>query len=242
MRDPDAFLVARLRFKHLALVESLGTLRSIRKTANASHMSEPAVSKALAEIETSFGFALFERSPSGVVPTKRGEAVIEGARLLLNSLRHVRLTAAGVEGRQVLRIGVVPFLALTILPNVLQAISSRSPMTEVDLREGSVPQLLHMLNDGKVDAVLASIPQELVARDSGESLSQRLLYTDTLAIIAPKGHPLGGARGITWKHLEGERWILPPSPSALETAVSNAFVSQGLVPPQAWILLIHQPN
>ena len=57
----------------------------------------------------------------------------------------------------------------------------------------------------------------------------------TLAIIAPQGHPLGGARSITWKHLEGERWILPPSPSALESAVSNAFVSQGLVPPQAWI-------
>jgi DNA-binding transcriptional LysR family regulator len=97
MRDPDDFLVSRLRFKHLALVEALDRLHSIRKAAQAIHVSEPAVSKALTEVEASFGFALFERSPAGVTSTERGRVVIEGARLLLNSLRHVLVAAANAE-------------------------------------------------------------------------------------------------------------------------------------------------
>lgn len=114
MRDPDAYLVSRLRFRHLSVIAALDSLRSIRKAAKVLHLSEPAVSKALGEIEVSFGFRLFERSAAGVVPTTQGSSVVEGAVLLLNSIKHVRKSAAAIADGLILRLGAVPFLGMTM--------------------------------------------------------------------------------------------------------------------------------
>lgn len=235
MRDPDAYLVARLRFKHLALVEALGRLHSIRKAARAIHVSEPAVSKALAEIEASFGYVLFERSSAGVVPTARGEEVIQGARLLLNSLRHVRLAAESAERRLSLRLGANPFVAQTFLPRLFSALRERTDNLRIELREGAGPQLLQQLRDGEIDAMLIAMTLEDVGSQHGQDLAIRPLYTEALAIIAPKSHRLARKRSVAWGDVAGERWILPPGPAMVEATIRNAFLSQGLVPPKPWI-------
>src|SRR5205809_5255962 len=116
MRDSEAALIARLRFRHLELIRSLGATGSLHKTARALNLSQPAISKALAEIESSFGFHLFARSPAGVAVTSQGQAVLEGATLLLNGLRHVRSAAIHAERRVALRMGLTPLLRVTPAP------------------------------------------------------------------------------------------------------------------------------
>jgi len=71
MRDPEDALIFRLRFRHLELIQSLGATGSLHKTARSMNLSQPAISKALVEIESSFGFHLFERSPAGVAVNAR---------------------------------------------------------------------------------------------------------------------------------------------------------------------------
>lgn len=236
MRDPDAFLIARLRFRHLELIELLGSQRSIRRASRLMHISEPAISKALAEIETSFGFTLFERSSAGVVPTTRGQTVIAGARLLLNSLRHVRTTAAEAESGQIIRLGVAPFLALTTAPRLLQQPVFSTHKCRVLLREGTGSALLAQLLDGELDAIMVAMSQEVVDTPEAASLSYQVLYKESLAVIAAKGHPLARRRKVSWQDLMQERWILPPPPSMVEAAIRTAFVAQGLVSPTPAIL------
>lgn len=231
MRDPDAFLIARLRFRHLELIEHLGVQRSIRKAAKLMHISEPAISKALAEIETSFGFALFERSASGVVPTTRGEAVISGARLLLNSLQHVRKTAAQADRGQIVRLGVAPFLALAMVPRLLQQVQLLKQKSQVMLREGPGSSLLQQLLDGELDAIIVAMSRDVVDTPEVANLSYQVLYNESLAVIAKRGHPFCRRKKISWEDLLHERWILPPPPSMVESAIRTAFVAQGLVPP-----------
>src|SRR6185295_4092596 len=122
MRDPETALISRLRFRHLELVQSLGETGSLHKTAKAMNLSQPAISKALGEIESSFGFQLFRRSPAGVALTPRGQAIREGATLLLNTLRHVSRAALHAERRVVLRIGVSPFIGVTLVPRLLSTL------------------------------------------------------------------------------------------------------------------------
>src|SRR2546428_14098106 len=90
MRDSEAALIARLRFRHLELIRSLGATGSLHKTARALNLSQPAISKALAEIESSFGFHLFARSPAGVAVTSPGPAGLEGGNPPLNRPAHAR--------------------------------------------------------------------------------------------------------------------------------------------------------
>jgi DNA-binding transcriptional LysR family regulator len=232
MRDPDSYLISRLRFRHLALVECLGSERSIRKAARSMHISEPAVSKALAEIETSFGFTLFERSAAGVVPTERGAAIIEGARLLLNALRNVRRTAAQAERRLTIRLGMAPFLGQTVLPAVVRELQRASGDVAMQVREGPGPEMLQQLVDGQIDAMLMSMSHEVVQAQRATTLTYRPLMPVGLSVIAARDHVLARRRRITWAELAAYPWLLPPEPSVVEAAVRNAFLAHGVVPPQ----------
>ncbi|MCZ8256408.1 MAG: LysR family transcriptional regulator, partial [Polaromonas sp.] len=76
-------LVARLRFRHLRLITELQRGGSLRAAAQALNLTQPALSKALAEIEGAFGFALFTRTARGLTPTPQGVVALRGAALLL---------------------------------------------------------------------------------------------------------------------------------------------------------------
>ncbi|MEI7444530.1 MAG: LysR family transcriptional regulator [Burkholderiales bacterium] len=242
MRDPDAYLVSRLRFKHLALVEALEAEGSIRKAARRLHVSEPAVSKALAEIEESFGFALFERSAAGVDPTARGEAVVEGARLLLNALRNVRHTAAQAERRWTLRLGAAPFVGLTLLPALLHALRREADDVNVTVREGPGPEMLRALVDGEIDAMLMSMSQDVAKAQRAATLVYVPIATVQLSIIVCGAHRLARRRKVSWSELADESWILPPAPSVVETAIRTVFLAQGVVPPEPRIRTASPPT
>lgn len=235
MRDPESFLISRLRFRHLSVIEALSALRSIRKAARVLHLSEPAVSKALGEIEESFGFRLFERSAAGVVPTPRGLSVIEGATLLLNSLKHVRRSAMAVGDGVVLRLGAIPFIGMTVLPRLLRGLQGQGQGLRVELREGTSPDLIELLRHGEIDAMLTTLSPELIAGGGGVEVKFTPLFTELLVVLAPLGHPLARKRKVTLEDLGDEPWILPPEGTVTTVAVRDAFLSRGLVPPQPWI-------
>jgi LysR family transcriptional regulator, regulator of abg operon len=235
MRDPEAALIARLRFRHLELIRSLGATGSLRKTANAMNLSQPAISKALVEIESSFGFHLFERSPAGVAVTLQGQAVLEGATLLLNGLRHVRRAALHAERRVLIRMGVTPFLSVTLVPRLLWTLRKQGDEASVSLREGRGPQMFELFRSGELDALLVAVPSDLVQSQPAVAMTMKPLFEEGLAVVAAVDHPLASRRRVSWRDLLGERWILPQAPSAVEEAIRSAFVSQGLVPPRPWI-------
>src|SRR5436190_15587215 len=135
MRDPDDVLISRLRFRHLELIRSLGATSSLHKAARSLNLSQPAVSKALIEIESSFGFKLLGRSPAGVTVTPRGRTILEGATMLPNSLREVRRSAARVERRIEIRLGLAPVLCVTLLPRLLWTLRKQGDEVVLHLRE-----------------------------------------------------------------------------------------------------------
>ena len=239
MRDPDDALISRLRFRHLELIRSLSATGSLHKTAKALSLSQPAISKALVEVELSFGFKLFERSPTGVVVTPRGQAILEGAKLLLNSLRHVRLSAARADRRIVIRLGVSPFIGVTLVPRLLWTLRKQGDEASVSLREGRGPQNFDLFRNGELDALLMTGPSDLVQSQPIVAMTMKPLFEEGLAVVAAVDHPLASRRRLSWRDLLSERWILPPAPSYVEEAICSAFVSQGLVPPRPWIESMH---
>jgi len=239
MRDPDDTLISRLRFRHLELIRSLNATGSLHKTAKALSLSQPAISKALVEVESSFGFKLFERSSAGVAMTPRGRAILEGATLLLNGLRHVRLSAAHADRRVVIRLGVSPFIGVTLVPRLLWTLRKQGDETSVALQEGRGPQNFDLFRSGELDALLMTGPSDLVQSRPAVAMTMKPLFVEGLSVVAAVDHPLASRRRLSWHDLLGERWILPQAPSYVGEAICSAFVSQGLVPPTPWIESMH---
>ena len=74
----SAFLQRALTLRHMRLLIALEEMRQVGRVATALSISQPAVSKALAEIESGIGVPLFERTPNGMLPTAHGACLLRG--------------------------------------------------------------------------------------------------------------------------------------------------------------------
>lgn len=224
-------LISRLRFRHLRLLTELQRGGSLRAAAEALNLTQPALSKALAEIESAFGFPLFVRSARGLKPTDQGAIAIRGAALLLKELAHVQFEAtAGEHFAASLRIGAPPFVAQGYLPAVLQKLVSRNPPVRVHLLEERVPMLMQALVKGEVDALLTTYPAQMP--EPGEvALHYEKLFEVQFNIIAPKRHPLLRARSVSWQELSLEPWVLPAQGAMARRVIEDCFIRAGALPP-----------
>lgn len=224
-------LVARLRFRHLQLITELRRGGSLRAAAQTLNLTQPALSKALGEIEGAFGFALFTRTARGLTPTAHGEVAIRGAALLLEELAHLqREAAAGESAAATVRIGAPPFVAQGYLPEVLARLTRRDPPVRVQLLEERVPVLMQALAQGEVDALVTSYPAQM-PEAGAVPLRYEKLFEAEFSIIAPPGHPLARARQVDWQRLAQEPWVMPARTSMVRRVIEESFMRAGAVPP-----------
>lgn len=224
-------LASRLRFRHLQLLLALEKGGSLRAAAQALNFSQPALSKALAEVEAAFGLPLFTRTARGLTPTPQGRAALRGALLLLQELEHVQDEArAAGSAAAVVRIGAPPFVAHGHLPAVIARLAAATPRVHVELLEERVPLLVQALSEGRVDALVTSYPPPSPDGSRGGLRYEKLFDTD-YAVIAPPRHALAGVRRVDWPSLAAHDWILPPRTSMVRRLVDDTFVRSGAVPP-----------
>ena len=222
-------LVARLRFRHLELLVELERRGSLRAAAVVLNLTQPALSKALIEIESAFGFALFVRNARGLAATARGAVAIQGAKRLLAELSHVRAEAALEPAALVLRIGAPPFVAQGYLPAILAGLVAGERPVLVELHEERVRLLTSHLLDGRLDVLVTSHPAD--PADLDRSLQAEKLFDADFEVIAPIDHPLGRARRVDWHRLARERWILPATSAMVRRILDDRFRLEGAVAP-----------
>ena len=87
MTQLDTYVRASFKPRHLRLLVALDDLRNLGQVAASINVSQPAVSKALGELERGLGLKLFERTARGVIPTAYGQCLIRHARVMLTGAR-----------------------------------------------------------------------------------------------------------------------------------------------------------
>lgn len=228
--EPDR-LVAKLRFRHLRLLKEVQGRGSLRAAAAALHLTQPALSKALAEIEGAFGFALFERAARGLTPTVKGEVVLRGVNLLLEQLAHLRSEAIAADRFAAhVRIGAPPFVAQAYLPKVIEKLVRREVPVRVRLMEERVPFLIRALQRGELDALITTFPQQMLASDV-DAFEYLNLFEVRFAIVAAPAHPLSRSRKVDWARLSREPWVMPAEDSMGRRLIEQCFAHAGVPVP-----------
>src|SRR6476661_4149167 len=93
----SAFLQRSLTLRHMRLLLAVEELRQVGRVATALSISQPAVSKALAEIENGIGVPLFDRTPRGMLPTAHGVCLLRYAHLMTNEITRAVDELTGIE-------------------------------------------------------------------------------------------------------------------------------------------------
>jgi LysR family transcriptional regulator of abg operon len=230
-------LVSRLRFRHLRMLVELQRWGSIGKAAASLHLTQPALSKMLKEVEDAFGLTIYSRGPRGLQATTQGQAVLQGAAVLLAELGHMHdcALASMQKVTAVLHLGVPPAVAAGTLPLVLARLHADGAAVLVRLREEPVPVLFDALVAGELDALLTSFnPVALAATRSARLVYERCL-DHTYAVIAQADHRLARRRTVTWQELLHESWILPEPALLARQGLEAHFLAAGVAVPEAAI-------
>ncbi|MBT9383853.1 LysR family transcriptional regulator [Pseudooceanicola sp. CBS1P-1] len=150
-----------ITFRQLSYFQSLARHRNFGRAAEAVHVSQPALSVQIRELEASLGAPLVERRTRDVVLTPFGRRILDQAERVLGELRSLEDMARwnkGLAGD--LRLGIIPTVAPYLLPGALAAIRSRDIGLSVQVQEGKTARLLAELRAGQLDAVVLALPLE----------------------------------------------------------------------------------
>lgn len=226
------YLVRRLRLRHLELLVALAEAGTMRAAAGRLHLSQPAISKMLVELEDALGARLFERTRQGVQTSAAGAAAVHRARVVLGELSHARDEVEAIRGgaSAVLRVGT--FSVTAAVPAAVVQLRRRVPGVAVHLHEGRVRELIQLLLEGELDCVFGALTTELLASDLLRSLQSEVLLDDQLCVLAAADNPLLRRRRLRWTDLRDAQWVAPPRQTLVRQAFMTAFLNEGVDPPE----------
>ncbi len=227
--NPNWFLKARLKTRQLLLLIALDDYRNIHRASEALHMTQPAASKQIKDLEDMLGVRLFERLPRGMEPTIYGETMIRHARMALTSLSlaHDDIVALknGLAGQ--VEVGVIMAPAMALLPNAIQRVKAQAPMVRIGVQVEPSNVLLDHLLHGRLDFMIGRI---LEKEDSAGLIYEELTEEAACAVVRP-GHPLLARTDLGLKDIHTLPWILPPVGSILRHRFDMMFHRAGLETP-----------
>ena len=145
-----------LRYRHLALIDSLARTGNMHSSAQQLGLSQPAVSKMLRDIENQFGFTLFERLNRELPATELGAEVIAYAQRALNDCQtfSYRLESLRQGGHGYLKVGAIFAATAHALPETLLRLKGRRPLLTIELLEDTSDHLLKLLEHKQLDLVV----------------------------------------------------------------------------------------
>lgn len=227
MAQLDWYIRANLKPRHLQLLVALDDLRSVGRVAGLLNVSQPAVSKTLAEIEKGVGVMLFERGSRGLTPTVYGDCLVRLCRVMLRSLDaagdELRQLQSGLTGR--VRVGVLPVAAPVLAPRAAIRLQQRAPKSLVVFHEATADRLLPMLRDGNLDLIVGTLPP--LSMSAG--LEVHVLHPgEGTAAVCGRHHPLASKELVTAEDLLRFPLIIPPLGTIYRDAVEQVMEALGL--------------
>jgi len=205
--------------------------RTLARAAARLHLSQPAVSKTLAELEDLAGRRLVERGRAGTQLTPAGEEFLRYAVDVAQALESAAavLTGAAVPIAPTLRVGALPTVAGGPLVEALTRLRERRPHAGVSVRIGDNPELLAWLKSGEIEVAVGRMAEPAMM----QGVSFELHYAESLAVVTRPQHPLAvaGDKVIRPRALLDYPLVVPGAGTAPRHEVEGFFAAHGVALP-----------
>ena len=221
--------IRRLKLRHLTVLVTVSRCGSLTAAADALQISQPAVSKWLADIEAALGVQLFIRGRR-LRATPYAEALLHHAECMLGEARRMHEEVEAVHGGAsgIVRIGAMMVAAPVLLPRVISQLQLEDSSLRIVVIEDIAVGLWPRFERNELDLIVGRIDEHV----RGERFPLESLYIDPYCVIAGPHHALASKRKPTWAEAARYPWVLPPVPTPLRRAVDVTFVDAGLPAPR----------
>jgi molybdate transport repressor ModE-like protein len=209
---------------HLALFHAVAQAGGISRGAEQAHVSQPAVSKQIKELEDALGVTLLERLPRGSRLTEAGRILADYAQRVATLEQDASRAIEEFRGlkRGHLSIGASTTIGAYLLPPVFGHFHKRYPNIEMRLEIANTREIQRFLMEGTIEVGLT---EGLI---EAEHLDSEVFHQDELVAIAPPHHPLLKKGRVTARMLCHEPFILREEGSGTRAVVERALETRGL--------------
>jgi DNA-binding transcriptional LysR family regulator len=212
--------------RQLQVFTAVARRRSFARAAEDLHLTPPAVSMQIKQLEVQLGLPVFERTAGDVRLSAAGEFFLVHARKVLASLKEAEDLVARLRKVETGRLALgMLTTAKYFLPHLLAEFLREHPGVEVSLVEGNREQLIERVQRNEVDlAVMGRAPGELESR-------AEVIGPHPLGIVAPPGHRLASAEEVLPERLAAEPFVIRESGSGARSAMEGFFREAHFRPP-----------
>ena len=215
-----------MNLRQLELFAAVVERGSITRTAEALHISQPAVSARLHALEQELGEKLFMQVGRQLVLTAAGHELYQHTERIMQAVDEAELALADLRSleRGTLRVAASSTFGCYVLPTLLASFQRSHPSLRLAVELHNQQQVLELLRHGQVDIALTSLDHQ-----AADLVSEPFAQHQLIA-VAPPQHPLAQLRRITAKRFATERMVLRENGSGLRSAVQAWFEARGLQP------------
>ena len=195
-----------MELRHLRYFVSVAEMENVSRAALKLHVSQPALSAQIRDLEDEIGFLLLERTAKSVRLTKAGRAFLDEARAVLQRADEAVKKARAIAGAEPaeLDVGYSPTPVAEILPKTLRAFQHAMPKIHVRLQDWTNQAILDGVRDGRLQlGLIVSPPKASSLRD----LRYEELFHERVCVVVAWHHPFARRRAIPLTEVAAEPLI-----------------------------------
>lgn len=210
-----------IKLRHIRAFLEIAAIGALSPVARAQGISQPALSRTLAELEDLLGIPLFRRERRRLVLTEQGAIFRHHATLGLRALEDGVAALNPALGNSI-RVGILPTAATRLVPRVAVRFRALQPQTVLKIETGPHAYLLGLLRNGDIDLMIGRMP------DPHDMAGLRFthLYEEDVVLVARAGHPM--AAYPVADLLQAVPVILPPDGALIRRNVDDYLAMLGL--------------
>ncbi len=230
----------RLKLRDLRILMTVAECGTMRKAAEKLAVSQPVISKAIADMEHAVGVRLLDRSQTGVEPTACGHALIKRGTAIFDEmqqgLRDIEFLSDPTASE--VSVGATGPVAGAIAAPAIAQLSRQYPRMRFKTIVADNVPLLAALEARKADLVISRIGFGSRAPDQ---YNVEVLFHDELKVVTGSKNPLARRRSIALADLVNEPWIFAPPDSHFGSLQAAVFRASGLEPPPTTVEALALP-
>jgi LysR family transcriptional regulator, benzoate and cis,cis-muconate-responsive activator of ben and cat genes len=188
-----------MELRHLRYFTAVAAHGSFSRAANNLHLTQPALSRQVKDLEDELGVPLLVRGTNAVTLTEAGEIFYEEARDLLARADQAIQRVRGEAKNEILRVGYGPSLTAGIMPKALERFQAAVPRVRIELEDLAPREIGDKVKDGLLDLVIAPASIETIVTGFQWTEIRRL----SLVLVMAREHPLAKLAKIPPKRLKG---------------------------------------
>src|SRR4051812_11911643 len=221
----------RIKLRDVHILQAVAQQGSLAKAARHLAISQPVISKVVADLERELGRRLLDRDRHGAEPTIYGASLLKHGLAAFDELKQgvkeIEFLADPTTGE--LRIATNTVIAAGFLPAIIKSLHRRHPNVTIHVKLSVVVDILYReLRDRNVDLVLERITTPFEEQD----LKPEVLFNESTVIVAGRRNRWTRRRKIALADLVHEPWVFPAEGSVAAVIVAEMFQSSGLKVPR----------